>query len=128
MPQPVAELEHALPAFLAPHFIVGAEVGDVGEFLAHAQLRILAMQRDSGLQRSEMPREIEMLILRQMLIGKDQHRVGRERVFDVGKIGRRQRRRQIDVADFGGKARRDRTDGDGHGRCLPVRVFMSLPD
>ena len=35
MPQPVAELKHALPRVLAPHLIIGAEIGDVGELLAH---------------------------------------------------------------------------------------------
>ena len=93
MPQPVAELEHALPAFLAPDFVVRAQIGNVGELLAHAQLRILAVQRDRGLQRPKMPGEIEVLVLRQMLIGEDQNHISRERVFYLVKIGWRQRRR-----------------------------------
>ena len=79
VPEPVAELEHALPAFLAPHLIVGIEVGNVGKLLAHAQLGVLAIQRDRGLERAEVPREVEMLVLRELLVGKDQDRVGRER-------------------------------------------------
>ena len=62
-----------------PHTLFSGEVGNIGEFLAHAQWRVLAIQRDRGFQRSEVPREIEMLILRQMLIGEDQDRVGRKR-------------------------------------------------
>ncbi len=66
-----------------------------------------------------MPREVEMLVLRQMLIGEDQDRVSRERVLDRRNVGRRDLFRQIDIADFGGEAWRDRTDGDRHGHCLP---------
>ena len=51
-----------------------------------------------------MAGEVEMLVLRQLLVGKDQHRVFGERVLDRLQVGRRQRRRQIDVADLGGKA------------------------
>ena len=82
MPQPVAELEQPSSRVLAPDFVVGVEIGNVGEFLAHAQFRILAKERDRGLERTEISGEIEMLILRELLIWKDQHRISRERLFD----------------------------------------------
>src|SRR5262249_25723156 len=75
VPQPVAQLEQAESAFLAPHLVVVIEVGNVGKFLAQTQQRILSINGDRGLERAEMPREVEMLILREMLIGKDQDRV-----------------------------------------------------
>ncbi len=61
-----------------------------------------------------MAREIEMPILRKVLIGKDQHRVFRKGIVDSGVIGRLDRLRQIDIADLSGKTRRDRKNGDGH--------------
>src|SRR5271169_6523755 len=87
VPRPVAELEHALPGVLVPDLIVRSEIGNVGEFLAHAQRLILAKQGDRGLERAKMPREVEMLVLRQMLIGEDQDRVSRERVLDRRNVG-----------------------------------------
>ena len=125
VPQPVAQLEHALPQVLTPHLVFGIEVRNVGEFLAHAQLRVLAVQRDRGLERPKVLGKIEMLILRQLLVGENQHRVFGERVFDRLQVGRRDRPRQIDVANLGGKMRRDRTDGDGHGRCLQSRCLQN---
>ena len=126
VPQPVAHLEHALPGILAPHLVFRIEIGNVGEFLAQAQLGVLAMQRDRGLQRPEIPGEVEMLVLRQLLVGEDQHRVFGESILDRVEVGRLERRRQIDVADLGSKVLRDRTDGDGHGRRLPISRY--LPD
>jgi hypothetical protein len=41
-----------------------------------------------------------------MLIGEEQHGIGRERLFDGQKVGRLKRRRQVDVADFGDEAGR----------------------
>jgi hypothetical protein len=59
--------------------------------------------------------EIEMLVLRKLLVGKDHHRVLGERVLDGLHVGWVERPRQVDVADFGGEGRRHRNDGNGHG-------------
>src|SRR5215472_14178133 len=53
-----------------------------------------------------------------MLVGEDQHGIFRECVFDVRKIGRFERCRQVDVADFSDETGRDRTDGNSHGQLL----------
>src|ERR1700674_219261 len=58
-----------------------------------------------------------------MLIGEDQHRVCRKRVLDGREIGRIDRPRQVDIADFGGKARRNRNDGDGQDPVLRAWAF-----
>src|SRR5262249_60333202 len=55
-----------------------------------------------------------------MLIGKDQHGIFCERLFDGRKVGRSERRRKVDVADLGDKTRRDRTNSDGHEQILGV--------
>jgi hypothetical protein len=91
-----------------------------------AQLRILAMQRDRGFQRPEIAREVEVLVLRQMLIGKDQDGVSGKSPLDVRNIGRPQCCGSIDVAYFGSEARRCRTDGNGHNRRLPSNFIFSL--
>src|SRR6185312_6679099 len=73
MPKTVRELKHPLPAVLLPHLIARIEVGYVGEFLGHAQLRLLDVEaRNRGLKRAELAGEIEMLVLAQMLVGKNQ--------------------------------------------------------
>ena len=58
--------------------------------------------------------KIEMLVLREMLIGEYQDRVVRKGVLDGLQVGGFDRTRQIDIADFGSEARRNRNDGDGH--------------
>jgi len=73
-----------------------------------------------------MPGEVEVLVLRQTLIGKNQHRILRERIFDRDNIGRLDRPRQIDVADLGGEVLRDRTDGDAHERRLQTNFLAAF--
>src|SRR5262249_34216126 len=69
-----------------------------------------------------------MLILREMLIGKDQDRVLRERVFDRLQVRGVDWSSQVDVADFGSKAWRDRINGDGHDHTLGVRTSPVLQE
>jgi hypothetical protein len=89
---------------------------NVGEFLGHTQLRLIDVEaRDRGLERAELAREIEVLVLIEMLVGKDQHRVFGERLLDGRKVGRRELAAEIDIADFRGEAFGNRNDGDGHG-------------
>src|SRR5262249_11270237 len=119
MPKPVAELEQADPAVLAPEIAVVIKVRDVGKFLGQPQRRIATMDRNRGLQRTKLPGEFEMLLRRQMLARKDQDGVFRECFLDRSEIGRREGTRQVDVSDLGGEARRDGTDVDGHGKYPP---------
>ena len=92
--------------------------------MAQTQRLILAVKRDRRFQWPEQPREIEMLIRRQLLLGEDQNRIFGEGIFDSLEIRRRYLLRQVDIADFGGEARRDRTDGDRHGHCLPGQGIL----
>src|SRR5437764_10192161 len=41
MPQAVGELKHALAAVLATNLIAWIQVGNIGEFLGHTQLRLI---------------------------------------------------------------------------------------
>src|SRR5262249_24871878 len=102
--KPVTQLEKTVSAFLAPHLAVVIEGGRVGKFIWQPQRRILSINGNRGLERAEVSREVEMLILREMLIGKDQDRVLRERVFDRLQVRGVDCSSQIDVADFGSKA------------------------
>src|SRR5262249_56027968 len=64
MPQPVAQLEQAESAFLAPHLVVVIEVGTVGKFLAQTQRRILSIHSHLFLNPPTLPRYTPMLLLR----------------------------------------------------------------
>ncbi len=63
-----------------------------------------------------------------MLIGKDQDRVLGEGVFDPAQIRGVDWRPQVDVADFGSEAWRDRIDGDGHDHALGHEVWAVLEE
>src|SRR5215831_11806373 len=114
VPHPSAQLETPSPAFLGPDLVFEIEIGNIGNFLTDAQRRVLAMHPNRYIEQAEMARKIEMLVLREMLIGEDQHRVFRKSIVDGGVIGWLDRLRQIDIADLSGKTRRDRKNCDGH--------------
>ncbi len=103
VPDPVRQLELPCPRILPPDLVLVVEVGNVGEFFAYPQRRVLAQRR-----------EREVLLLRELLVRKDQHRVGRERRFDCREVRRIERPRQVEIADFSGKVFGDRVDADGH--------------
>src|SRR6516164_5586638 len=114
MPKPVAQLEQAESAFLTPDLVVMVEVRNVRKLLAQAQWRILSIHADRGLEGPEVPREVEMLVLREKLIGENQDRILGEGFFDCLEVGRGDLFRQVDIADFSSEAGRDRIDGYGH--------------
>ena len=63
---------------------------------------------------NEAGSEGEMLLRRDVLTGKYQHRIFPECRLDGFEIGRPDRLRQIHVAHLGDEIRRDRHDGNGH--------------
>jgi hypothetical protein len=128
MPKPVAQLKQALSAFLAPYFAFVIEVGHICKLWAQAQRLIFSIKGNGGLKRSEVPGEVEMLVLRKMLVGKDQDRVVGERFIDCGQVGGPDGTRQVDIADLGSKARRDRIDDYGHSDRLPPRDPRAFAD
>jgi hypothetical protein len=60
VPQPVAQLERAKSALLAPDLVLVIEVGNVGKFFAQTQCRVLSIDGNRGLERAEVPREFEV--------------------------------------------------------------------
>src|SRR5262249_24991838 len=114
MPHPSAQLETPPPAFLGPDLVFEIEIGNIGNFLADAEWCVLAMNPNRYIKRTEMAREVEMPILRKILIGENQHRIFCKGVFDRTVIGWLDLLRQIDIADLSGKTRRDRKNCDGH--------------
>src|SRR5258708_32305006 len=62
MPHPRAQLETPPPAFLAPDLVPEIEIGNIGDFLADAKRRVLAMNSNRYIKRAEMAREVEMPI------------------------------------------------------------------
>ena len=71
VPQLVARFVHALAARLAPDLSLDVQVGDVGELAAVAARRCLRIERALLLDRAEPRRERDMLLLRELLTGKD---------------------------------------------------------
>ena len=118
MPQPVAQLEHAQAAVRVPDLVVGVQVGDIGDLGAHAQRRIGPIHADRRLERAEEFRERQVLVDAQVLVGKHQDRVLPERLAQRVGRGGVHGCRQVDVADLGGEAVRDRLDGDAHAGLL----------
>ena len=73
------------------------------------------MDADRRIKRAKVAREIEVLILRKVLVGEDQHCVFSEGIFNREVIGwLLDRPREINVSDLSGKARRNRKNADGH--------------
>src|SRR5215831_17596573 len=126
MPHPGAQLETPPPALFAPDLVFEIEIGNVGNFLAHAQRCDLTMDPNRYVKRAEVAREVEMLILQKMLIREDEHRVFCESIFDRAVFGGFNLLRQIDVADLGSKTRRDRKNGDSHYLFPPKRYHHRL--
>src|SRR5262245_59331387 len=85
------------------------------------------MNPNRYIKRAKMAREVEMLILREMLIGEDQHRVFRKGIVDSDVIGGLDLLRQIDVSDLSGKTWRDRNDRDGHVFPSAQPLSLALP-
>src|SRR5262249_46551201 len=108
-------------AFLTRDLVVTVEVRNVRKLLAQAQWRILSIHADRGLEGPEVPREVEMLVLREKLIGENQDRILGEGFFDCLEVGRGDLFRQVDIADFGSEAGRDGIDGYGHDHALRAR-------
>ena len=126
MPQPVAEIVEPLMRSLACEDpVLGVEVADVGHVLVQAQLVVLARLEHGGLERAEIAREVELAVVVEMLVGEDQDGILGEGGADGGEIVGGERLVEVDIAHFGGEARRDRLDGDGHG-FLPVLILPPI--
>ena len=81
---------------------LAVEVGDVGDLARHAQLGALHLHDHRAVDRPEAPREGDVLVLAQHLVGKDEHRVALEGVLDDAEVRVGERFGKIGVADFGG--------------------------
>src|SRR5947207_4205498 len=87
MPHASAQLEKSPPAFLAPDLVLEIKIGDIGNFLPDAERRVLTMNPNRYIERAEMAREFEMLILRKMLVRENQYREFGKRILDRAIIG-----------------------------------------
>ena len=119
VPQAIAELVEPHSVVGLQDLVLGVEIADVGELRLQAHLVIGANREHRGLERPEVAREVEMALVREGLVGEDQHGISGEGRADGGQVLRRKRLAEIDVAHFGGEIRRGRLDGDGHW-FLPI--------
>ena len=95
--------------------VVGA-VAAGRDLVEHVDLGIVVVLRLEGrdLDRAEMPREGDVVRLRQVLVAEEEHEVGVERVAERFDGLVREGLRQIDAADLGADLRRDGEDLDRH--------------
>ena len=114
MPQAVGGLVFALAAVGLPDAALGIKIGHIGELVAEAALLLRVVHDAAGFDATELPAEIEMLLLRQFLSRKNQYGVFPERGFDGREILGGERLREINVADFRNKSAGDGMNGDGH--------------
>ena len=104
VPQPVAQRGHAaaVVAFESP--VVLVEVGDVGEGLAEAHRGRRQGRVGAFLQRPEVAREGELLLVRQVLARQHQYGMLVHAGLEGGNLGRRQRPRRIYAGHLGADA------------------------
>src|SRR5882724_11403534 len=93
------------------------DVREVHHVLVQASL--LADRLDGRFQRSEARGERHLLLVAELLAGKDQHGVLLERILDLPERGVVQRGAEVDALDAGSEHRVDRRDVQrGHGVLL----------
>ena len=71
-----------------------------------------------GMDRPEMPREVDLLVVGQFLVVEHHDRIAIDRVLDGVAVGGLQRLREVDAGNLGHEIGCDRRDGDAHNRLL----------
>jgi len=99
VPQPVAQRRHA-PLVVAVELVaVLVEVGDVGEDHRQAQFRVARSRIGTFLERTEVAREGELLLVVDVLVGQDSDGVRVHRCLDGRDLGRRQLPACVDLGE-----------------------------
>jgi hypothetical protein len=118
VPQPIAERGHASLVVARQLAAIPVQIGDVGKGRGESQLRIPDRRIGAFLQLTEVAREGELLLVGDILIGQDQHRVPVHGGIDRPDLVRRQQTAHIDArqarADAGGEG----FDLDRHGPII----------
>ena len=121
MPEAVADGEEPPPVVPRVHVVVLVEIGHVGEAGGQAVLVGGAEARADGvLDVPEALGEGELLLVVDVLVVKDEHRVLVHAGMDRVHLFLGQRLGHVHAFNLGGEARPDLSCGDGHGGGLPM--------
>ena len=123
MPQPVADREQATPIVARKRLVVLVQVGDVGK--CRRQPIVLGSPQtgaDGKLDRAEGSREVELLLVREILIVKDQRGVPVHSGVNCGNRRGRQGFGEIKPVDLADEARSDLTDRNRHRQRAPTHA------
>ena len=116
MPQPVAEIEHAAAVVARQRLAVLVEVRDVDHAGLEAQLvRLGDVTAERALDLAEVLGEFDLLVVGDVLVAKDQHRVAVHAGVDRFGLFTGQRLPEIDPGHLAGEDRMDLADRE-HGR------------
>ena len=124
VPQHIADIEEVLPAILRQGFAVLAEVGDVVHALGEALvLRLRDVAAAGVLERTEVPREVLLLLIGYVLAVKDEDAVLVHASFNGRGFRLGERFRQVDARYFA-RDRGELADANGHGSRPPHRFSL----
>ena len=126
MPEAVAQRGHAALVVAPQLLAVLVEVGDIGEGRVESQLRIAYRRIRAFLERPEIAREGQLLLVGEILPRQHQHGVFIHAGVDGGDLGGRERPRRVDAGQTAADMRGERLDLDRHGG-LPLRVSGARP-
>jgi hypothetical protein len=120
VPQAVGQPVEAAACIHIEYLAVAVEVGDVGDLGALETVldAVMARALRRGMDRAEMPGEIDLLRVGQFLLVEDHDRIAVDRILDGIAIGRLQRLRKVDAGDLGEEVGLGGRDCDAHDRLL----------
>ena len=99
MPELVGHVADDLGVVPAGHAAVDLDVGDVGQLGILEPVRPTLELAKPQIERAELPRECDLLMLVQLLVGEDQHRIGVHELLDSADLGGRQRKAEAHTLD-----------------------------
>ena len=126
VPEAIADGEQPPPVIACERLVVLVEIGHVRE--GRWQAMILGRAQagaDRVLDVAETLREGELLLVVDVLVVKDQHRVLVHAGVDGVGIGLGQRLRYVDAVDLACEAGADLADRDGHLLGLPIGLTFN---
>ena len=126
MPQPVAEIEHAAAVVARERLALLVEVRDVDHPGLEAELmRLGDVAAECAFDLAEVLRERDLLVVGDVLVVEDQHRVAVHAGIDRGRLLAGQRLRQIDTGHLAGEHGMDLADRE-HGRASELFAPNSM--
>jgi hypothetical protein len=120
VPQPVGEPVQPAAAVRLQYVSLAVEVGDVGDLVRLQAVFdvVMACPLGRGLDRPEVAREFDLLVVTERLAAEDHDSVAVDRILDGVAVVGLQRLRKVDAGNLGHEVRTHGLDGDAHNRFL----------